>query len=76
MCTALTYFDSSSRPYVGRTREFPVLLPSLLGNFATVAEARTALATQPVNATRIGILGNLPAPLHIMLTRLAGTTGL
>ena len=31
MCTALTYFDSSSRPYVGRTLEFPVLLPSQLG---------------------------------------------
>ncbi len=164
MCTALTYFDSASRPYVGRTLEFPVLLPSQLGfvpagtaftsqvpgkdpvtwtskhgfigvgtpgevpkpgvpippsallifdgmndaglvfnanaypdtgetpdsggpgavleaahfgtwllsNFTTVAEARTALATQPVNATRIGILGNLPAPLHIMLTDSTG----
>ena len=164
MCTALTYFDSSARPYVGRTLEFPVLLPSqlgfvpagtaftsqvpgkdpvrwtskhgfvgagtpaevvqpgvpispsallifdgmndagvvvnfnaypdtgetpdsggpgavleaadfgawLLGNFATVAEARTALATQPVNATRLGILGNLPFPLHIMATDATG----
>jgi len=164
MCTALTYFDASSRPYVGRTLEFPVLLPSqlgfvpagtnftsqvpgkepvawtskhgfigvgtpgdvpqpgvpipppslllfdgmndaglvlnfnayldtgatpdsggpgavleaahlgswLLGNFATAAEARTALANQPLNATRIGILGNLPFPLHILLTDAAG----
>ena len=164
MCTALTYFDSSSRPYVGRTLEFPVLLPSqlgfvpagtaftsqvpgkdpvtwtskhgfvavgtpgevpasgvpippsallifdgmndaglvfnanaypdtgetadsggpgavleaahfgawLLGNFTTVAGARAALATQPVNATRIGILGNLPCPVHIMLTDATG----
>jgi penicillin V acylase-like amidase (Ntn superfamily) len=164
MCTALTYFDSSSRPYVGRTLEFPVLVPSQLGfvpagtaftsqvpgkdpvtwtskhgfigvgtpgdvtkpgapippssllvfdgmndaglvlncnaypdtgetpdsggagavleaadfgtyllsNFATAAEARTALATQPVNATRIGILGNGPFPLHIMLTDATG----
>ena len=164
MCTALTYLDSAGRPYVGRTLEFPVLLPSqlgfvpagtalqsqvpgkdpvtwtckygfvgvgtpgqvpepgvpipprsllvfdgmndaglvfncnaypdtgetpdsggagavleaadfgtwLLGNFATVARARTALATQPVNATRIGILGNVPFPLHIMLTDATG----
>ena len=164
MCTALTYFDSSSRPYVGRTLEFPVLVPSqlgfvpagtaftsqvpgkdpvswtskygfigvgapgevpqpgvpippsallvydgmndaglvvnfnayletgatpdsggkgavleaadfgtwLLGNFATVTEARTALSTQPVNATRIGILGNGPFPLHVKLTDATG----
>ena len=164
MCTALTYFDSSSRPYVGRTLEFPVRLPSqlgfvpagteftsqvpgkeavawtakygfvgvgtpseaskpgvplppsalllfdgmndaglvvnfnaypdtgatpdsggpgavleaadfgtwLLGNFATVAEARAALSAQAVNATRIGILGNGPFPLHIMLTDVGG----
>lgn len=31
MCTALTYFDTSSRPYIGRTLEFPVLLPCQLG---------------------------------------------
>jgi penicillin V acylase-like amidase (Ntn superfamily) len=164
MCTALTYFDASSHPYVGRTLEFPVLVPSqlgfvpagtaftsqvpgkepvnwtsrhgfigvgtpgdvptpgvstsassllvfdgmndaglvvnvnaypdtgetpdsggpgavleaadfgtwLLGNFATVADARTALATQSVNATRIGILGNGPFPLHLMLTDATG----
>ena len=164
MCTALTYFDSSSRPYVGRTLEFPVLLPSqlgfvpagtaftsqvpgkdpvrwtskhgfvgvgtpgdvskpgvpippsallvfdgmndaglvvnanaypdtgetpdsggpgavleaadfgtwLLGNFATVAQARTALAGQPVNATRLGILGGLPFSLHLMVTDSTG----
>ena len=164
MCTALTYFDSSSRPYVGRTLEFPVLLPSqlgfvppgtsftsqvpgkdpvawtskhgfigvgtpgqvpapgvplspssllvfdgmndaglvvnfnaypdtgetpdaggpvavleaadlgtwLLGNFSTVSAARTALAAQPINATRIGILGNLPFPLHVLLTDATG----
>jgi len=164
MCTALAYFDSSSRPYVGRTLEFPVLLPSqlgfvpagtaftshvpgkdemhwssrhgfvgvgvlagtpepgtpippsslllfdgmndaglvfncnaypdtgespdsagsgpvleaadfgtwLLGNFATVAEARAALAIQAVNATRIGLLGGLPFPLHVMLTDATG----
>jgi len=166
MCTALTYFDSSARPYVGRTLEFPVLLPSqlgfvpagtaftsqvpgkeplkwtakhgfvgagtpgdvskpgvpiapsallvydgmndaglvvnanaypdtgetkdsggpgavleaadfgtwLLGNFATVAQARAALATQPVNATRLGILGDLPFPLHLMVTDETGQT--
>lgn len=164
MCTALTYFDSSARPYVGRTLEFPVLLPSqlgffpagtaftsqvpgkdalawsakygfigvgtpsetprpgepirpsslliydglndaglvlncnayldtgetpdsggsgavleaadfgtwLLGNFATVGEARAALAVQPVNATRLEFLGNGPFPLHIMLTDSTG----
>ena len=43
-----------------------------LGNFATVAELRTALATQAVNATRMPMAGNVPFPVHFMLTDLAG----
>lgn len=31
MCTALTYFDARSNPYVGRTLELEVLLPYALG---------------------------------------------
>jgi penicillin V acylase-like amidase (Ntn superfamily) len=41
MCTALTYFDSSARPYIGRTLEFPVLLPSQLG-FVSAGTAFTS----------------------------------
>lgn len=164
MCTALTYFDAQSRPYVGRTLELDLILPSwlgyvptgtafssqvpgkdavawtsrhafvgvgaprvvprpgvpvsaaslvlfdgindaglainanaypdtgetpdsggpgavleaaelttwLLGNFASVAEARDALDRQPINATRMEMAGNVPYPLHLMVTDASG----
>lgn len=44
----------------------------LLGNFSTVDEARAALATQPVNATRMTNAGDMPFPLHVMVTDAGG----
>jgi len=44
----------------------------LLSNFSTVDEARAALATQPVNATRMENAGNMPYPLHVMITDAGG----
>lgn len=162
MCTALTYFDASSRAYVGRTLELELTLPYqlvavpagtpfssqvpgkepvewtstrtfiafgapegnvgpdgqlpplsvldgandvgltvnvnaypggadnappsdapavleaadltawLLSRFSTVSEARAALATQPVNPTRMETAGNAPWPLHVLVTDAGG----
>jgi choloylglycine hydrolase len=44
----------------------------LLGRFSTVSEARAALATQPVNPTRMETAGNAPWPLHVMVTDAGG----
>lgn len=164
MCTALTYVDASSRPYVGRTLELELTMPYqlvavpagtkfrsqvpgkdpvewtstrtfiavgapeaspgadgtpppllaldgandagltvnvnafpggadgapasdapavleaadltawLLSNFSTVDEARAALATQPVNPTRMEMAGNVPWPLHVLITDAGGAS--
>jgi len=44
----------------------------LLSSFGTIAEARTGIANQPINANKTPIAGNVPWPLHIMLTDATG----
>lgn len=40
----------------------------ILSQFSTVDEMRAALAAQPVNPTRMVNAGNMPYPLHVMVT--------
>lgn len=60
------------------TPDAPVVLEAadltawLLGNFSTVDEARAALAAQPVNPTRMANAGDMPYPLHVLLTDAGG----
>ena len=44
----------------------------LLSRFASVAEVKAALATQPVNPTRMSMAGGVPFPLHAMVTDAGG----
>ena len=40
----------------------------LLSNFTTVADIKTALATLKINATKAPMAGNVPFPLHLLVT--------
>ena len=46
----------------------------LLSNFTTVADVKAALAKQPVNATRSPMAGNVPFPLHLLVTDHTGAS--
>lgn len=46
----------------------------LLSNFTTVSDIKAALATQPVNATQAPMAGNVPFPLHLLVTDLTGAS--
>ena len=46
----------------------------LLSNFTTVADIKTALAAQPVNATKVPMAGMVPFPLHILVTDHTGAS--
>ncbi len=64
--------DTAPMPDAPAVLEAADMTAWLLGNFSTVDEARTALATQPVNATRMETAGNMPYPLHVMVTDAGG----
>lgn len=44
----------------------------LLSRFATVAEAKDALATQQVNQSPLAVAGGVPFPLHVLVTDASG----
>ena len=46
----------------------------LLSNFTTVADIKTALAAQPVNATKAPMAGMVPFPLHLLVTDHTGAS--
>jgi len=46
----------------------------LLSNFTTVADIKTALASQAVNATKVPMAGMVPFPLHLLVTDHTGAS--
>lgn len=66
--------------YASATPDGPVVLEAanlgiwLLSRFATVAEAKDALATQQVNQTALTIAGGVPFPLHVLVTDAGGAS--
>lgn len=76
---SLLSYPSAAGPQAAVAAEAPVLSASdlglwALGQFATVAEVKAALATQPVMMEALAILGGAVSPFHYLVNDASGAS--